>query len=210
MPKFPEPPSIAKLQALGIRADEKYKLPARELVWRVYNRGGLYRSRWYDFRAFGPTDARFDHHLPPKRIQDRKIIYGATFGPTCIAEVFQKTRTINRARRRPWLVGFEMRRDIVLLDLMGTWPTRVGTSQAINSGTRRRSRRWSQSVYDAFPDIEGILYPSSMYKNEPAIALYERAEDALPNAPLFHKPLDDGALLIPLQNIANAVGYCIV
>ncbi len=210
MPKFPEPPTVAELQALGVRSDEEYRLPATELVWRVYNHGGPHPGQWHDFRAFGPTDARFDHHLLPERVQARKILYGATLGPTCIAEVFQRTRTINRTGRRPWLVGFEVIRNVVLLDLTGAWPTRVGASQKISSGTRGRAQRWSQRIYDAFPHLEGIRYPSSMYKNEPAIALYERAENALPTAPLFNNPLDDGSLLVVLQNVAYDVGYSIV
>jgi hypothetical protein len=49
-----------------------------------------------------------------------------------------------------------------------------------------------------------------MYGNRPAIALYDRAEDALPAAPLFHRPLDDASLLIPLQNVAYDVGFSVV
>jgi hypothetical protein len=210
MPKFPEPPTVNDLQVFGVRPDEEYRLPVGATVWRVYFQGGDHPTRWHDFRAFGPTDARFDHHLLPKRVQDRKMLYGASLGPTCIAEVFQKSRTINRTRRRPWLVAFETTREVVLLDLGGAWPTRVGASQAINTGTRKRAKRWSQRIYEAFPHIHGIYYPSSMYRSEPAIALYEHAEDALPAAPSFHKPLDDASLLIPLQNVANDVGYSIL
>jgi len=50
---------------------------------------------------------------------------------------------------------------------------------ALNSGPRPRARRWSAAIYDTYPHIGGLWYPSSMYGGTPAVALYERIEDAL-------------------------------
>lgn len=210
MAKFPEPPSVADLVALGIRPSEACTLAAGTRIWRIYFQAGPHPALWNDFRGYGPTDARFDHHLPPARVQTRQILYAASHGPICVAEVFQSTRTIDRTRRSPWLVAFEVLRDVTLLDLTGHWPTRAGASQAINSGTRKRARRWSRRIYDAFPPIEGIRYPSSTYENQPALALYERAESAMPTTPVFHRALADPALLGPLQAVASAAGYTMV
>lgn len=135
------------------------------------------------------------------------IFYCAEHGPTCLAEVFQDVRVIDRSARDPWLVGFSLVRDVALLDLTGTWPTRAGASMAINSGPRPRAQRWSQAIYEAYPDLEGIYYPSSMHANRPAIALYERALTALPRAPVFHRPLADPALLSVLRHAARELGY---
>jgi len=44
--------------------------------------------------------------MPPPHVQDRKILYAATLGPTCIAEVFQAGRAIDRVAGNPWLAGF--------------------------------------------------------------------------------------------------------
>jgi hypothetical protein len=48
-----------------------------------------------------------------------------------------------------------------------------------------------------------------MNANEPAFALYERAEDALPAYPAFHRSLDDPGLAGPVAVIARRLG-CLV
>jgi hypothetical protein len=121
-------------------------------------------------------------------------MYGALRAPTCFAEVFQDTRTIERSRNQPWLVAFGLSRDIPLLDLTGNWPTRAGASMAISTGRRDRARRWALRIYEDYPAIEGLWYGSSMDANQPAVALFERARSALPPRPLFHRAVADPAL----------------
>lgn len=208
MAKFPEPPSSPELVAIGA---ELKVIPAETLVFRVYFRGGTFPASWNEFRRFGPVDSRFDHHLPPPRVSpDRSIMYVAEDGPTCIAEVFQQTRVVDRADRSPWLVAFDLQRSVTLLDLSGTWPTKAGASMQIHSGIKSRARRWSQAVYEAYPDIEGIKYCSSMNANKPAYALYERAISAVPRLPEIHRALVDPALLPSLGDCANSLGYHLV
>jgi hypothetical protein len=149
-------------------------LPAGTRLWRLHCAAGAHPSRWNEFRAWGPTGSRFDHQLPPPRAQARQILYGADNPLTCFAECFQDTRTIARTRDRVTLVAFKLKRDVSLLDLTGTWPTRAGASMAINTGTRVRARKWSVAIYAAYPMIEGLFYCSSMNANRPAVALYER------------------------------------
>jgi hypothetical protein len=100
-----------------------------------------------------------------------------------------------------------IRRALVLLDLTGTWPTAAGASMAINSGPRPRARRWSQAIYAAYPSVEGLLYCSSMHANQPAAALFERAQSAIPPAPAFHRALADPGLLLRLDAAATLLGY---
>ncbi len=207
MVKFPEPPSAAKLAELP--ADRK-SLPAGALLWRVYFRGGRHPTFWDDFRAFGPTRGRFDHQMPPPSVQDRRIFYAAEHGPTCLAEVFQESRIIDRTARNPWLAAFRCRRELTLLDLTGSWPTRAGASMALSSGPRPRAQRWSRAIYQAFPEIEGLYYPSSMAAHRPAVALYERARPAIPSAPALHRPLSDPALISLLRNAAKDFRYGLV
>ena len=205
--KFPEPPSQPALQALG---PALLTLPSGTLIWRMYCRGGAHPTTWNQFRYYGPTDARFDHHEPPSCVQVRGILYGAKSGPTCLAEVYQATRTIDRNDRDPWLVGFRITNDVTLLDLTGTWVTRVGASTAIHSGSRVRARRWSMAFYAAFPDVEGIAYCSSMDANRQAFALYERAQPSIPSAPEFHRSLADPAILRYVDKAALGFGYTVV
>jgi hypothetical protein len=207
VPKFPEPPSGESLAAIP---PEVKALPAGTVLWRVYFRGGRHPSFWSNFRSFGPTRSRFDHHLPPPRPQERSILYAATEGPTALAEVFQDTRLIDRSARAPWLVGFALTRRLPLLDLTGEWPTRAGASMVLSSGARPRAQRWSRSIYAAYAEIAGLYYPSSMHANVPSVALYERAVAALAPAPVFHRPLLDPALLPVLRRVALAIGYGLV
>lgn len=207
MPKFPEPPSAA---ALAGSSPEFRIVPSGTLIWRLYFRGGRHPTLWDAFRSYGPTRGRFDHHLPPASLQERSIFYGAEQGATCLAEVYQESRIIDRASRNPWLVALRTARDLKLLDLTGLWPTRAGASMTLTSGPRPRAQRWSRALYDAFPEIDGLYYPSSMAANRPALALYERALSAMPSAPAFHRPLSDPALLTLLRNVARDLGYLLL
>lgn len=205
MPKLPEPPSRETLAAI---VPDLHIAAAGSELWRIYARGGAHPRTWNTFRTYGPVkDMRFDHHEEPVREQERKVLYGATRIPICVAEFCQKGRTVDRYRGEPWLVGFTVMRDVTLLDLCGAWPTRAGASMAINSGLRGRSRRWSRAVYDAYPEIEGLWYSSSMYANQPAVVFYERAEHALAPTPFLHLPLSAPGLYAPLHGIAREIGY---
>lgn len=180
-----------------------------DLLWRIYYRGGRYPSHWNQFRHFGPTSGRFDHHLPPPKNQGRGILYAAG-GPngvmTAIAEIFQNTKVVDRLRDDPWLAGFRLGRDARLLDTTGLWPVRAGGNMALNSGVRVMSRAWSRRIYRSYPDIEGMWYPSSL-TNQPALALYERAAASLPGAPHFNRALADPLILAGLSQLAGKLDY---
>ena len=211
MAKLPEPPSAAEMR--GISPDVKL-LPAGTRLYRIYLRGGRHPGGWDHFRNFGPLpNARFDHHLEPPGDQERAILYAALWEDavaTCVAEVFQETRLVDTRRHDPQLASFSLVEDVPLLSLRDRWPTRVGASANINSGPRPRSRRWSSTIYEAYPGISGLLYASSMNGNRPAVVLYERAARALPRVPDFNRPLSDAALLVPLERIATELGYDLV
>jgi len=207
MAKFPDPPAPAALSLLGPTIQV---LSTGTRIFRIFFLGGAHPTSWNQFRAWGPTDARFDHHLPPPSFQAREILYGAS-GPrgglTAIAEVFQETRVVDRAFKDPCLIAFETAADLHLLDLTGTWPTMAGASMAISSGLRPRARRWSQAIYTAFPTVDGLLYGSSMNGNQPCVALYERADRAMPAHPTYIRMLTDPTLLTTLKNACSDLNY---
>ena len=210
MPKFPEPPTPSELAAIGA---DVHVLPAGTRIWRVYFQAGAHPTTWNQFRAWGPTDSRFDHQLPPPCLQAREILYGAVgsgAAVTAIAEVFQASRVVEANRRAPAWAAFDSAEDLPLLDLTGTWPTKAGASMAITSGQRARARRWSQAIYTAFPNVDGLLYGSSMHANEPSIALYERARRAMPARPTFNRLLSDPAVLTLLKNACAKLNYTLV
>ena len=105
MPKVPRTPPSDRLDALS---PDVHVLPAGTTVWRIYFRGGRHPTRWSRFRRVGPTDARFDHQPElPGEEQERAVLYAAGEPVTCFAEVFQRTRLVNRRHNEPWLVGFQ-------------------------------------------------------------------------------------------------------
>lgn len=207
MPKVPRKPSLKYLQTLD--PDIK-QIRAGAVLWRVYYRGGPHPTRWSDFRHVGPTDARFDHQLGDEpEHQDRAVLYAADDPVTCVGEAFQKHRVVNRWHKEPWLVGFEVADTISLLDLTGPFATRAGASMGLMTGPRSTSRTWARGFYEAFPELAGLYYPSSMHANRPAVVLTDRAKTAavVPAHPSFHRALGDPAILSLLRNAARALGY---
>jgi hypothetical protein len=204
MAKFPEPPDTLALPA------EIKTLPIGTDLWRVYFVGGRHPAEWNGFRRFGPTTSRFDHHDPPPSLQKKGVLYAAAEAITCLAEVFQAVRVIDRNAGQPWLVGFRIVRELSLLDLTSSWPTRAGASMAINTGPRPRAQRWSQLIYATYPGVDGIYYPSSMHANSPSLTLFERAQSSLPTGPMFNRALADPTLLRRIGAAAQRLGYKLV
>ena len=182
---------------------------------RIYKRGGDYPTLWNTFRQFGPL-TRFDHHLINENnepyTQTRGILYAASDVPTAIAEYFQRNRRrINRFRHRPWLASFTLPGELQLLDLTDTFCVRVGASIKLMTGPFRHTQSWSQGFYDAYPDIHGLYYVSSL-TNRPTIALYERAKIAhlFPSNTRLHRALADPVLHKPLMIVAQEIGYSLI
>ena len=130
--------------------------------------------------------------------------------PTCLAEVFQATRLIDRQARDPVLSGFTLAAQLTLLDLTGPFATAIGASMAIHAGPRPRARRWAQQLYEAYPEIDGLLYCASMYGNAPAVALFERGARAIPQRPVFHRELRDAVMANILTETGRVIGYEVV
>jgi hypothetical protein len=206
--KFPEPPGVAALRNIE---PQTIALAADTPLARIYFAAGPHPSRWNQLRSFGPTAARWDHHLPDARNvpseQSRAVFYCAPDVDTCAAEVFQSTRRIDRIRNAPGLVIFALREAVTLLDLRGVFATTIGASTAIHSGPRARARAWARELYDAYSDIQGFYYGSSMNGHAPAIVLNDRAQRAVPEAPQLHRALNDDILVEVLQRIAVRLSY---
>lgn len=204
MAKFPWPPPA---EELGRVRPEHHTLRSGTIVARIYPRGGRHPSAWPDFRYAGPlASARFDHHVEDER---RGVLYGGRVLTTCVAEVFQSSRVVDRTAAERCLAAFRIVRSVRLLDLTGDWPTRAGASQAIASGPRSRAQAWARAIYQAYASVEGLWYPSSMHGGHPALVLFERAENALPVDPDLDVPLSHPGLLPDLMRAANALGYLI-
>ena len=208
MPKVPQYPDLDRLTSTR---PEWYVVKPGDELWRVYFRSGEHPSRWNQFRAVGPSDARFDHHLVGQPDSGRAVMYLAGSPVTCLAEVFQKTRTIHRIHCRPALVGFAIAKSLKLIDLTGAFPTRIGASMGLMTGPRAVGRNWARGIYEAYPESQGLAYPSSMHANAVAIMLNDRVgpSEALPGSPGFHKALDDAGMITLLKNAARELGYLV-
>jgi len=212
MVKFPDAPGTAALAEI---APSVVTLPADSTLARVYYTSSARPLPWNELRSNGPLNFRWDHQLPTVAGEPhepaRAVCYAARNAVTCLAEVFQATRRIDRVYQAPWLVVFNTLRPLSLLDLTGDFATRMSASTAMHSGSRVRARGWARDLYEAFPTVEGVLYSSSMHAGEPALALNERALRAplFPPHPEFHRALADDVLLDPLKHAAQALGYAL-
>jgi len=127
-----------------------------------------------------------------------------------LAEVFQATRTISLSINTPAWAVFALTAEITLLDLRGNWPTKAGASQALNSGAKSSARRWARAFHEIYPQIRGLIYPSTMAGGCDAVALNERALPAIPCAPQIHYDLADRKIGRILRKAAGSIGYCVV
>lgn len=199
-----------RLPLPSLRSGEVIELQAGLVIWRVYFTGGPWPAAWNQFRHWGPGSARFDHHLEPARVQERGIQYGADNPRTALAEVYQRTRIINLHRHQPALAGFELNRAVRVLDLTSLWPTRAGASGELATGAHRRARQWSRAIYEAYPDVEGLMYATKMHGRAVSWAFYERCEDALGAHPRFNRLLADPSALAITASAAADLDYRIL
>ncbi|HEX7301771.1 hypothetical protein [Lentzea sp.] len=187
-----------------------------DTIGRVYSAAGPHPVRWNTFRTYGPSDSRFDHHPAPAGNHPRRgIAYGVSRPEdpneemllVCLLERFQRTRVVDRWFDRPHFATYRPRRQLCLLNVGSRWATRAGCNGAISSGPHEMARRWSRAIYLHYRGdrakyvdddgrtrpvrLDGLLYRCSLWQERNAIALYERAADALPAAPLLDAPLGD-------------------
>ena len=210
MAKLPRTPDLARLR----NTPPSLRTVGGSRLHRIYERGGDHPTLWNSFRHVGPL-SRFDHHnrldADSQTAQPRGMLYAAADIPTVIAEFFQATRQINRTRRQPWLVSFELATEVRLLDLTDAFCVRVGASAKLVSGPFVYAQNWSRGFYEAYEDAHGLYYRSSL-TNRPAVALYERANqpDLFPTNPVFHRALADPTLHKVLALVGEEVGYGLI
>jgi len=209
MAKLPIEPDLERLRGLS---PSIIQIPSGTILHRVYRRGGEHPTIWNTFRHFGPSAARFDHHVRNDegrpQVQDRGIFYAATDIITAIAEAFQDKRTVNRIINQPWLVSYALATGLTLLDLSDTFPVKAGGSMKLVSGASLYAQNWSRGFYDCYPEIHGIYHPSSL-TNRPVVAVYERVAslNPFPLTPQFHRALRDALLIEPIRNACKDIGY---
>ncbi len=179
---------------------------------------------WRTFRM-GDTGGigRFDPFVPGVvGVERRGVWYGVVGTPegdspgenlafaACLAEVFQQSRTVLARRTdRFHVAAFRVTRPLRLLDLTRRWPTRTRRASALllSCADLGRAREWACAIYEAYPDLDGIYYTSSMCPPQPVVALYERARDAFPAEPAFDVPLWEPGLWDDLRKARREINY---
>jgi hypothetical protein len=158
------------------------------------------------FRYFGPL-LRFDHHVVPgtRAAFDRShaIYYAGLTLSGCLAEIFGDLGEINCGEwqvARPWVT-----RPLTLLNIQGFRAMRAGSVAALaKTPDHRQSQQWSRYFYAEhdYRQCDGILYDNA-HNDEPTIALYERAADALSCPASSVIRLDEPSLRPEIVSIAR-------
>lgn len=195
--------------------DHIHGVDSEHLLVHIYPAAGEHSLRWDQFRRYGPTRARFDHHPEgdPAVHPHHGTWYGGLERPggklaiaTAVAEVFQDTRTVTLASRQRWMVITAPARPLHLLSLDSSWITRAGGNAAIRSGPRAQARKWARAIHHHYPEIDGLAWSSSVYPPGSALVLWERRHDPAPFAvPKLNRPLSD--LTHALVPVADELRY---
>lgn len=213
------PPTAADVAAAVPLPEELAILDPDDLLVRVHALGGPHPAAWNEFRRFGPTKSRYDHHTLPRRVQDRGIAYvasGAVAFTTALAEYFQNDSgagvgPIDRHHNEPAISVFRLDGPVQLLDLASGWVTRAKGNQAIRTGARGRAREWARAIYSHHGGmVSGLAFGSSVWGPGRCAALWEPAEAAFPAAPLATRLLSDPALAVPLAKTAEDLKTIVV
>lgn len=185
-------------------------LSVRPVLWRIHRTRGSHVLPWNGFRTFGPLPSgRFDPHAPPPADQPGNgILYAALSLTTAVAEVFQTTRRVDTDSGAPCLTSWTPSRQLRLLDLTGDWALRNGAAHALAAAPRPTCRTWSRAVRTAWPDLDGLWSHSTM-TGEPVVALYEPARSAVPDSPLFSRPLDHPVVWSIVAACAAEIRYAV-
>lgn len=206
-------PAAGRIRDASPLPGEITGLPIGTVLVRVHALGGQHPLGWDELRAFGPTTSR-DHHPPPRRVHPSRRIAYATIGgeafTAALAEFFQDgaggVGPMDLVTRTPTMTAFELDAGLTLLDLDSGWVTRAGGNQAIRTGPRGVARDWARAIYRHHGDLDGLAYSSSVWGPGRCVALWERAEHALPSAPVLTRALDDPHLHVAVAIAAEQLG----
>lgn len=195
---------------------------------RIYTEGGSHPTNWDSFRYFGPTGARFDHqplgrsphsrrvhpsrgisYVAPALVDARGEVMPAL--KTCLVECCRDVGVIELRRDDPFFALFSVTRPVRLLDLADSgWLGSARGNAAISSGRRSRAREWARAVYSTYDGLDGVIYTTSGLPSARSVALWERAEDAMPPSPRLRMPLRDPGLRNTIERFAGELSLDLV
>jgi hypothetical protein len=129
--RLPRPDS-SRIRDTVVTDDDLLVLNAGVQLLRIHPLGGAHPHAWDQFRSWGPTRSRFDHHTLPRRNHPvRRIAYltrGDTAFTAALAEYFQDDAggvgPIDRGHRRPTATIITLVAEVTL-NLDGGWVKRA-------------------------------------------------------------------------------------
>jgi hypothetical protein len=137
------------------------------------------------FRNAGPY-VRFDHHVAGKK---RGILYAAKTLAGSLVEIAGDRGVCSYAAHR--YTSFAPTRDLMLLDLSAAGIRHAGMLAKVTSCDHAESQPWAGYCYDneaIYGTIDGLYYPNA-HNFDIAVALFERAKNAMPGLPSFDRKL---------------------
>lgn len=162
--------------------------------------GRIYNSRFPDPLGLGKTRSRFSD--PRRRSPESRfgVLYLGSSLKVCFLEALLRDerdglvgdylmdeRELDRGR----FAQVEVREELIVLDLTGDAPVRMGIpSDVARSSKQALARRWSLAIYEHPAQVDGICYPSRL-NGEVNLAIYDRAVRKLAiaeTAPLREAP----------------------
>lgn len=193
-------------------------------VVRLYSSTGPYGVGWSTFRHYGPVASmRFDHQPPPPGTHPtRAVAYGAGSWTehdgrrtdpfeVAVIERLRSSGVLDRTTDGPRFVLWTPTRPLRLLRLSdSTWVARAGGNAALTSGARGTARAWSRAIHRTYPEVDGLLWSSSVLPPGRSLVLYERARDAVPSAPDSDRALAERFLQPALARIAGRYGLTLL
>jgi hypothetical protein len=182
-------------------------LPAGSRLVRLFD-SSRHVATATGFRSYGPL-LRFDHHRGQEDGKagddvERGIYYAAMTLSGCLVEVFGDTGVVDLGSHH--VASPILRRDLRLLDLRHNGAMRAGTKAAIAKvPDGSLSQAWSRHFYETigvYGVVDGLIYLNA-HNDEEAVALYERAADALECPPDRVMRLEDEALRAAVLEAAD-------
>jgi hypothetical protein len=177
------------------------QVTAGSVLLRIYN-PTRHNTQALSFRQFGPI-SRFDHHRnvdPPNLDPERGIIYAGYSLRCCLVEIFGDSNDVVVGEHE--VASLTVTRDLTLLDLRGGNAMKAGTIASVGKDSNRQfSQAWSRFFYDTiytYGNLDGLIWGNA-HNNEDAIALYERAQNAITCSANDICPLRDEALRFEVQ-----------
>lgn len=170
-------------------------------LWRIHRVAGRHSAQWDDLREYGPLPVmRWDPHpMPMGTHPGAGVSYASPYLDTAVAEAFQGTRVITLSGERA-LVGWIPDRPLRLLGLTGDWAIRNGASASLPAARRSTCRAWARTIHESWPDLDGLLVPSTM-TGRSSVVLFAASASSFPARPRFSSTLDQrpaASLIIPV------------